>query len=601
MSSNLIGQVLLKRYRVDAFVAAGKMGSVYRVWDLQRSAYLAMKVLHSDTADDPAAFSSFEREAQSLESLAHPNIVPFYGVHRTQAFDFLLEGFMDGPSLKDLLRQRQGAPLPVAEALIYLKALCAALGYAHHRGYVHCDIKPANVMLDSGGKVYLADFGIARHADSTTTTLAGAGTPAYMAPEQIRGESVGPATDIYALGVLLFELLTGRRPFRGETGASGSPGTGSDAAERVRLAHLTQPPPDPCQLNPHIPRALAGVVLRTLEKDPARRFASAPALFEAACAAAGANPASVPERVILSEPPPPVPPPPPLPLPGDGQPAGAGGRERQKKTALWLLFAAGLVAALVLGFAMMGGGRDNGEPAQTADAPATEVAAVTGQTTAPPNRAPTRHPSGRLQHCQPPPCRHRPQSPRPPCPPAIGARGSSSSRCAAVRAGSATCTPWIWPAAATRSRFMCSPGRASWLPSGRRMGSTWPFMSSRPKTCWCFPQPAAKPADAGKRLQHARLAARQPDPGVPQERRLYVGGGPFGQPEPGGRIGARPGPAGLVAAGRLSGLRRVPRRRGDAPLPGAHIRRAGSIDSRAGGRELRPGLVTRRAVDCLPV
>ena len=396
---NLTGLTFLNRYRVDAFVDAGKMGSVYRVWDLQRSAYLAMKVLHSDTADDPAAFSSFEREAQSLESLAHPNIVPFYGVHRTQAFDFLLEGFMDGPSLKDLLRQRQGAPLPVAEALIYLKALCAALGYAHHRGYVHCDIKPANVMLNSGGRVYLADFGIARHADSTTTTLAGAGTPAYMAPEQIRGESVGPATDIYALGVLLFELLTGRRPFRGEAGASGSPGTGSDAAERVRLAHLTQPPPDPCQLNPHIPRALAGVVLRTLEKDPARRFASAPALFEAACAAAGANPASVPERVILSEPPPP--PPPPLPLPGDGQPAGAGGRERQKKTALWLLFAAGLVAALVLGFAMMGGGRDNGEPAQTADTPATEVAAVPSQTTAPPNRAPTRAPTrAPLPHLQ---------------------------------------------------------------------------------------------------------------------------------------------------------------------------------------------------------
>jgi phosphonate transport system substrate-binding protein len=299
---NLTGQILLKRYRVDVFIAAGSMSSVYKVWDLQRNAALAMKVLHSEVADDTAAFSSFQREAQSLERLAHPNIVPFYGLHHTETFDFLLEGFVDGPSLKDLLRQRQGHPMPVSEALIYLKSLSAALGYAHHRKVVHCDIKPANVMIDLGGRIYLTDFGIARRSEGTTTTLAGAGTPAYMAPEQIRGEAVTPATDIYALGVLLFELITGQRPFRGEAGSSDSPGTRSTTAERIRAGHLTQAPPNPQELNPQLPQGLAKVLLRALEKDPAKRFASAPAFFEAAFAAMGIGQSDVAERINLPGP-----------------------------------------------------------------------------------------------------------------------------------------------------------------------------------------------------------------------------------------------------------------------------------------------------------
>jgi len=295
--SNVIGQTLLEQYRVDAFVASGGMGAVYRVWDLKRNVPLAMKVLHAELAEDPSVFKSFQREARALQKLAHPNIVPFYGLYQTLDFAFLLERYIDGPSLKDILRQRQGKPLSVEEALTYLKALCAALGYAHANGVIHCDVKPGNVMIDRGGNVYLTDFGIARHAESTTTTLAGAGAPQYMAPEQIRSEAVTPATDVYALGVMLFEMLTGQRPFKGTE--AGTERGGTTAAERVRYAHQHLPPPDPRLFNPTLSPGMTSVTQKAMAKRPSERFANTQSLFQATCIAAGATAESVPERIVL--------------------------------------------------------------------------------------------------------------------------------------------------------------------------------------------------------------------------------------------------------------------------------------------------------------
>ena len=134
MSQNIVGQTLLNQFRVDSFVASGGMGVVYRVWDLQRNVPLAMKVLHTDLAEDPSIFKRFRREANALKKLAHPNIVPFYGLYQSQAIIFLLERFIEGPSLKEILYQRRGDPLPVSEAISYLSALCAALGYSHSKG-----------------------------------------------------------------------------------------------------------------------------------------------------------------------------------------------------------------------------------------------------------------------------------------------------------------------------------------------------------------------------------------------------------------------------------------------------------------------------------
>jgi serine/threonine protein kinase len=289
-------QTLLNQYRVEAFVASGGMGVVYRVWDLKRNVSLAMKVLHADLQEDPSIIRRFQREARALQKLAHPNIVPFYGLFQTDELTGLLQRFIDGPSLKEILREQKGQPLPLTEVFPYLKALCAALGYAHAHDVVHSDVKPGNVLVDQGGNIFLTDFGIARHAESTTTTLGIAGSPAYMAPEQIRGDPVSPATDVYALGVMLYEMLTGQRPFRGHE--AGTEVAGPTTSERIRFAHLHLPAPNPCHITPAIPEPLAQIVLMALSKDPEARYQTAQAMFLAVCSAVGIAAQSVKERTV---------------------------------------------------------------------------------------------------------------------------------------------------------------------------------------------------------------------------------------------------------------------------------------------------------------
>jgi len=300
MSADITGRVILNRYRVDRFIEAGGMGAVYRIWDLARSVPLAMKVLHEDLRDDPSIWKMFQREADALKKLAHPHIVPFYGLFETPDFAFFLEHYVDGFSLKHVLRERRGTPLSLNEALIVFKALSAALGYAHVNGIVHCDIKPGNVLLDKSGSIFLTDFGIARHALSTTTTMASAGTPAYMAPEQIGGEAVTPATDVYALGILLFEMLTGRRPFLGSEPESEDYGPSTD--QRIYYAQLSLTPTNPATLNPQVPAALGQVVLKAMEKEPPLRYASTTEMLQAACQAVGINPQALPGHIGTSVP-----------------------------------------------------------------------------------------------------------------------------------------------------------------------------------------------------------------------------------------------------------------------------------------------------------
>lgn len=296
--NSIIQKVLLGQYRVDQHIAATGMSDVFRVWDMKRHVPLAMKVLNTDLAEDPSMLKRFKREAQALRKLNHPHIVPFYGLYQEDDIFFLLELFIDGPNLKDILRKLPDHQMPLDHALIFIKAVCAALGYAHANGVVHCDIKPGNVMVDQGGTIYLTDFGIARHADSSTTTMAGAGTAAYMAPEQIKGEPVNPATDVYALGVMLFEMLTGRRPFRGDDNLLES--TGTNTAERLRYAHLNLPPPDPRDYCPGISQTFADVILKALNKLPEERFASANDFFSAVCKAVNISPNEIPDRYDLS-------------------------------------------------------------------------------------------------------------------------------------------------------------------------------------------------------------------------------------------------------------------------------------------------------------
>jgi serine/threonine protein kinase len=251
-----------------------------------------MKTLHSELAEDASIMKRFRREAMALSKLSHPHIVRTYGLYQSDNLVFLLQDYIDGLSLKSLLNRRAGGTLPLPEMMTVMKALCSALGFAHASGVIHCDIKPANVMVDRAGKVFLTDFGIARHAESTTTTLAQAGAPAYMAPEQILGKPVNSATDIYSLGVLLFECLTGRRPFQGNEASAAS--GGETTADRLRFAHLRLPPPNPASINPSIHPQMAAVMLKALSKQPGQRYPSAAAFLDAAVSATGMQEEHIP-------------------------------------------------------------------------------------------------------------------------------------------------------------------------------------------------------------------------------------------------------------------------------------------------------------------
>ena len=293
----LIGETLLNQFRVENYVASGGMATIYRVWDFQRSVPLAMKLLHPELAEDPTFIARFQREAQSLQMLVHPHIVPFYGLYQMEGLTFLLERYIDGPSLDEVLRARAGQPLPLHEVLVYFKALYTSLGYGHAQGIIHCDVKPGNVLIDLGGHVYLTDFGIARYMDASTTTSSALGTPLYMAPEQITGERVSPQTDVYSLGVLLFEMLTGQRPFRGDAGVP--PGVGPNQSDRIRYQHMHVPPPDPRSINAKIPEGVAEVILRAMAKGPLARFTSVQAMAEALSRAVAARFETLPDRVSL--------------------------------------------------------------------------------------------------------------------------------------------------------------------------------------------------------------------------------------------------------------------------------------------------------------
>ena len=273
---DLIEKTLAGRYRVLSRIGRGGMAEVYQVWDSHRMTYLAMKVLHQDLAVDRVFMRRFQREASTLAKLQHPNIVRFYGLERDGRLAFMLLDYIRGENLKPKIFDAAG-PYPLEGVRTIMHAVCGALAYAHRQGHVHCDIKPANIMIDENGRVLLSDFGIARMTDAATATMVGAGTPAYMAPEQARGLDPTPQTDIYALGIVLFEMLTGgERPFTGEQAQT----TGS-TSEKVRWEQITLSAPSPRNWNPEIVPDLEAVVMKCLAKNPAERYADTLELLNA--------------------------------------------------------------------------------------------------------------------------------------------------------------------------------------------------------------------------------------------------------------------------------------------------------------------------------
>jgi serine/threonine-protein kinase len=264
---NLIGKTIANRYRVDAFLGRGGMAEVYKVWDTQRGVELALKMLHEDLALDKVFLRRFKREAETLAQLQHPNIVRFYGLEVQNRQAYMVLDYVPGESLKHKIYDNDD-PLPLEEIQYIMRSLCSALGYAHKQGLVHCDLKPGNVLFAGDGTTLLADFGIARLTDAATATMVGAGTPAYMAPEQVKGLDPIPQTDIYALGVILFEMLTGgERPFTGEHATT----TGTTSA-KVRWEQVNLDPPSLQMINSKISSELETMVLKCLAKNPADRY-----------------------------------------------------------------------------------------------------------------------------------------------------------------------------------------------------------------------------------------------------------------------------------------------------------------------------------------
>lgn len=275
--AELEGVVLNNRYRVEKMLGRGGMAEVYKVWDSRRATHLALKLLREDMAQDSVFLRRFKREAQTVAKLQHPNIVRLYGLEQEDLHAFMLMEYVEGTSLRAEIFRNREAGIGYDRIVQVMRAVCSALYYAHSENMVHCDIKPGNIMVEESGRILLSDFGIARLTDAATATMVGAGTPAYMAPEQILGKDPTSKTDIYALGIVLFEMLTGgERPFTGEHAES----TGS-TSEKVRWEQLHLSPPSPTKWNPNIPPELEAVVMKCLEKAPENRYQNALDLLNA--------------------------------------------------------------------------------------------------------------------------------------------------------------------------------------------------------------------------------------------------------------------------------------------------------------------------------
>lgn len=286
--------ILKKQYFLRELAGSGGMADVYLAWDKLRSAKMAVKVLRRDLAENKNFYQAFEKEARLLEELQHPYIVRLYEFNREGDIVFIVMAWVDGIDLRNRIANA-GRPLSLAEVSQILSPICSALNFTHQKGAFHCDIKPSNILLHENGRdVFLADFGVARVAHEQ----AGGGTLPYMAPEQFSHERVSAQTDIYALGITLYEMLSGGiLPYRGETS---SPGT--TAKERFSWEHHFMPLPPLTQFNPGLPQSVIAVIERALTKTPAERFRTSLEFFNAFEQARGDLRTTTPEHQTIYEP-----------------------------------------------------------------------------------------------------------------------------------------------------------------------------------------------------------------------------------------------------------------------------------------------------------
>jgi len=257
----VVGELIGGRYELEELVGSGGMSNVFRAHDRLLERTVALKILHEQYTRDEDYVERFRREARAVAQLTHPNIVTVIDRGEQDGRQFIVFEYVDGQNLKDLSAR---GPLDVHEAIRLALQVAHALSFAHDRGLVHRDVKPQNVLLNEDGQAKVTDFGIARSLDVHGVTQTGTvlGTSDYIAPEQARGQKVDPKTDIYSLGAVLYELLTGEVPFSGDNFVA------------VAMRHVSEPAPSVLEHRPDCPLRLDLAIQRAMAKDPADRFAS---------------------------------------------------------------------------------------------------------------------------------------------------------------------------------------------------------------------------------------------------------------------------------------------------------------------------------------
>ncbi len=257
-------KVIKNRYEINKELGRGGMAVVYEATDIMLDRQVALKMLRPEYASDEEFIKKIRHEARAVARISHPNVVNIYDIGQTENYHYLVMENIIGQNLKDIIEARE--KLPIIEALDIASQIAAALNVAHESDIVHCDIKPHNIILTPENQVKVTDFGIARAVSSTVTldmTDSVVGSAHYFSPEQAKGGEITPLTDIYSLGVVLFEMLTGTVPFKGETAVS------------VALKHIKEPVPDLSDYNNSIPEEVNQLIKKALAKDPDDRFSSA--------------------------------------------------------------------------------------------------------------------------------------------------------------------------------------------------------------------------------------------------------------------------------------------------------------------------------------
>ena len=259
-----IGKLLDNRYEIMEQIGMGGMARVFRALDHRLNRQVAVKILREDLAEDAELRRRFHEESQAVAMLSHPNIVAVYDVSRSSDLEYIVMELIDGITLKQYM-QKKGNKLNWREALHFITQIVKALGHAHSRGIIHRDIKPHNIMVLRDGSVKVADFGIARVASGghSTLTQEALGSVHYISPEQARGSHIDARSDLYSAGVVLYEMITGRLPFEGDTPVS------------VAIQHINSIPLSPREIDPAIPEALEAITMKAMAPDPDNRYLSA--------------------------------------------------------------------------------------------------------------------------------------------------------------------------------------------------------------------------------------------------------------------------------------------------------------------------------------